>query len=429
MTPELFSRLFGNLRPYASCAILMAAVGASTPAETGGSEPCAGSPCRVSPEVGATRRLALADVGLSLDLPAAWKLKQPDAGPFAAIAELPPRQALALLTRTPIAADDSPSQGLDDLLAELPRSFDQYEILAMGRQRLTPDLHGDVVEVRGAARGRTLRHITYLVEGFGERFALTFATEELRHAELASRFEEIVSSLELAGPDPHSARFLDQIKTDPLDLEQLRQLLESGADIDATDRDGFNALAIAVFSGNSGLTRWLLDRGADPGQPEKLASLLPLVASPPIYELLLRANPAVASTPRGGVPVGLEIHWTSPEAQLLTGIKNARLADVEAALRAGADLDALEPGYGLSALPLTRRLIEEFEQLELDPSRFLPIESLLLEAVKADLSQSPRISPRSVLQPRSTTQGEEPCHGTSNISPDVSRSPSAPCSR
>ncbi len=326
------------------------------------------------------QHLELADVGLRLVLPATWTLDQPESGPFVAVAQLPPRQALAMLTRTPVSPADSKTQGVDDLLAELPRSFDDYEVIASERRPVTPTYDGDVLEVRGTARGRTLRHTTYLVEGFGERFALTFATEDQRHAELASQFESIVASLELNGPNPHSARFLELVKSAPDEVAQLRQTLDAGAVIDATDSDGMTALAIAVFSNNGRLAKWLLEQGADPGQPEKLATMLPLIASPPIYELLRLRDPTVAAEPQSSDPVGLEIQWTSPEAQLFAGIKNARLADVEAALAAGADLTALEPRYQLSALELTRKLIVEFEQLELDPSRFSSIETTLIRA-------------------------------------------------
>ncbi|MCP4659495.1 MAG: ankyrin repeat domain-containing protein [bacterium] len=268
---------------------------------------------------------------------------------------------------------------------------------------MTEDLYGHVVEVRGTARGLVLYHTTYLIEGFSERFALTFATEDQRHAELAPVFESIAASLELIGPNPHSARFLALIKTDPQDLAQLRQLLESGADVNAVDSDGLNALAAAVMSGNGRLTKWLLEHGADPTQPGKMTSLLPLIASPPIRELLVQANPTITPAPPGGKPKAIEIQWVSPEAQLFAGIKNARPADVEEALKAGADLDALDPGYGLPALALTRKLIEEFEQLELDPNRFVPIETLLVEAVSS--KTQPSASPRPKIPPMPFEEG------------------------
>ncbi len=326
------------------------------------------------------QQLVLADVGLRLELPAPWQLQVPAQGPFAAVAQLPPKLALAMLTRTAIASTDSPTQGVDDLLAELPRSFDNYEVLTHERRSVTSTHDADVLEIRGTARGRTLRHTTFLLEGFGERFALTFATEEHQHAALASQFEHIAATLELVGPNLHNARFLDLVKTAPDDLVRLQQTLNDGAEIDGTDSDGFTALTIAIFNRNGPLTKWLLQQGADPGKPEKLASMLPMIASPPIFELLRQRDPSVSARPRPSDPVGLEIQWVSPEAQLFAGITNARLADVEEALKAGADLSAVEPNYRLSALPLTRKLIEEFEQLELDPNRFQKIEQLLVQA-------------------------------------------------
>ncbi len=328
----------------------------------------------------AAQTMVLDDVGLILRWPAGWKVRQPAEGPLAAVAELPPRQALALLTRTPIAATDTANQGVEDLLAELPRVFETYEVIAEERRQITADLYADVIEVRGTARDRSLRHTSYLVKGFGERFALTFATEEHTHDAQASLFESIAASLELHGPNPHNAHFLDLIKSDPGDVAALQQALDDGADIDALDGDGFTALATAVLSRNGPLVQWLLARGADPRKPDELATMLPLVATPPIYELLRQALPQEA-TPRQGQPSGAsDIQWVSPEAQLLEGIKNARLADVEQALASGADLQALEPNYQLSALALSRKLIAEFEALGLDPNRFVAIEELLAKA-------------------------------------------------
>ena len=332
-----------------------------------------------------SQQLLLADVGLHLQLPAEWNLQQPQEGPLAAIAERPPRQALALLTRTPIVDGDTAEKGVDDLLAELPRVFETYEVIANERRQITPELFGDVVEVRGTARGRTLRHTTYLVKGFGERFALTFATEDATHDGQASLFESIAASLRLDGPNPHSARFLELIKTDPGNHSALQQALDDGADINAIDSDGFTALAAAVLKRDGPLVQWLLTRDADPQRPERLAAMLPLVATPPIRVLLRQVGPQQEPSEDAGSPDGspsptADLQWVSPEAQLLEGIKNARLSDVEEALASGADLTALEPNYRLPALALTRKLIEEFEALGLDPSRFHAIEELLAKA-------------------------------------------------
>lgn len=328
----------------------------------------------------AAKTLRLADVGLTLKWPSDWRLRQPEEGPLAAVAELPPRQALALLTRTPMAERETPEQGVEDLLAELPRVFETYEVKNQERRQITADLFADVVEVQGTARGRTLRHTSYLVKGFGERFVLTFATEAHAHDQHASLFESIAASLELHGPNPHNARFLGLIKSDPENFAALQQALDDGADIDALDGDGFTALATAVLSRNGPLVKWLLAEGADPQKPDELASMLPLVATPPIYELLRHALPQAAD-PRPDQPSETaDIQWVSPEAQLLEGIKNARLADVEQALASGADLEALEPNYQLPALALSRRLIAEFEALDLDPERFFAIEELLAKA-------------------------------------------------
>jgi hypothetical protein len=102
------------------------------------------------------------------------------------------------------------------------------------------------------------------------------------------------------------------------------------------------------------------------------------LATPPIRALLDRHM---------GVPprehkkaAGLEIQWVSKEAELFAGIMDGRAEYVQGAIENGADLAALETTYQLAALPLVKKLIEEFEALELDASRYRAIEKILIAA-------------------------------------------------
>lgn len=332
------------------------------------------------------QELVLHDVGFRFEVPAGWMLREPMDGPFAAIAELPPKQALLLLTRQTVSADEPEGQGVENLLAELPQAFTEHQIVSMERRQLAGDLHADVIEVLGNARGRELHHTTYLLEGHGERFILTFATENFRLVELRPVFKDIASTLEFSGPNLFNRRFHDLIRNSPDDLMLLQAALDEGADVNALDGDGFTAIVYAVLSRNGRLVQWLLQNGANPKIPEKMGSMLPMLASPPILELLIQADPNVPSSPRRGQPKALKIEWVSPEAQLFVGIKEARLFDVEEALAKGADLAVLDRDYELAALPLVRELIREFQELGLDPERFFSVETLLVEAAGSNRS-------------------------------------------
>lgn len=100
-------------------------------------------------------------------------------------------------------------------------------------------------------------------------------------------------------------------------------LIKHGADVSATDNDGESVLTTAVFSGDVGLVRVLLDHGASPSKPDideegdKDYSLLNVRHDEPnpdrILELLLThgANPNVGSYP-GYTALSKAIEETDP---------------------------------------------------------------------------------------------------------------------
>ena len=75
----------------------------------------------------------------------------------------------------------------------------------------------------------------------------------------------------------------------------LRQLLDAGADLKATDNDGFDALVAAATGGSAVVAKLLLERGERLRPPTDLTRISP--ASPPI-SADLRRSPSRSSAPR-----------------------------------------------------------------------------------------------------------------------------------
>ena len=129
--------------------------------------------------------------------------------------------------------------------------------------------------------------------------------------------------------------------------------------------------------------KWLLEHGADFDHPHNKPSLLKMAASPPIIARLKQRQAGGAVTAdKTGSPKALEIVWTSTEKELFAGITSRRPEYVREALDKGVDLTALHANYRLPALALTRKLIEEFRDLDLDPGALIDIEQLLVAAGK-----------------------------------------------
>jgi len=331
------------------------------------------------------QRLEIPEIGFSLRFPSAWNVRNQGVEPLAAVAELPPRQAVAMIARSPEGAK---GLGVEDALAGIRKSFREHEVLQNEEVTLGPGLKGRLLAVRGQTPSVALRHITYLFTGFGERFSVSFATEEARYPALDETFREIMASLALTGPVNHAQtqNLLEAVAADPVDYEALERLAAEGADVNGVNIKGVSALQLAVLGRKGKLVKWLLDHGADLENPRNNPSLLNMIATPPIRALFkARQAPdaSEAAVKRSPPPAGgLEIQWTSPEAELFAGIKDGRIEYVRSALAKGVDLQALEPNYRLPPLALTRRLMDEFKALDLDASKFEPIEALLAEAVE-----------------------------------------------
>ncbi len=331
-------------------------------------------------------RIQLEDDGLTLDFPATWRLL-PAGGPFTAMAERPPHDALAMFTRAELDADGAES----NYLAGMPRAFRDHELLTS--EHLThPQLPVRRILLRGTTPGGTeLRHLTYIFQGPNASFTLTFATKSDRYAELEPEFKTIADSLKLQ--DQHIpqevAAFWQELAAGKPDLEQLARLLGS-VDINARDRRGKTPLIFAILSRKGLLVRWLLAHGADPEHPNNDLKLMRLVASPPILALLEKHRsgaqpPAIAAD----ATEPQHFTWASAEEELFSGIEEGRPARVADALGKEVDLNARDRNYRLPALEMTRQLIAEFRELELDPGNLPAIEHMLAKAKAARAATPP----------------------------------------
>jgi hypothetical protein len=324
--------------------------------------------------------VAVADLGFRMEMPPDWTVR-PEPAPLAGFAELPPRKAMVMVTRSPatfgVPEEDTVKQYLDGMR----QSLDRMEVIENEKVALSEGLPARKIGLTGWRGELVLRHQTYLLSGFGERLMVTFATEESRYAQLAPTFDSVASAIVFQGPAhyEHTLAFLKEILRKDVDHARLEALLKQGADINAPGPDQRTALMEAIFARRGPLVKWLLEHGADPDHPKNNMSFTTLAASPAIRELLRQRAGKPAKTYKSK-PGGLEIEWTSVEAQLFAGIKSARIEYVREALAKGADLEALDRNYRLAPLPLVRRIIAEFQELELDASRYEPIESLLVKA-------------------------------------------------
>jgi hypothetical protein len=325
------------------------------------------------------------EVGLKIVFPENWQIRTEGIGPLAAVAELPPRKAIATLARQKMAEGESPQKAIEEALAGIRGSFVKHEILKNEKAAFGKNLKGHVIMVRGTARDLNLRGLTYLFRGFGERFTLNFSLKEEDFSALVPALAEVANSLELMGPNPLNMKLIDLVQADETNYGAIEEVIAAGADINGVDANGFPVLGHAVFTRKGKLVKWLLENGADPRKPERVAGILPMAATPPIRELLkihllknkpveTRKEPALREK-SSAQP--LEVQWRSTETQLFTGIKNGRLDYVREAVEKGADLQSTENDYKLPALELARQLVREFEELDLDATKWIAIERYL----------------------------------------------------
>ena len=325
------------------------------------------------------------DVGLKLHFSPSWQVKTEGVGPLAVVAELAPNKALAVLARQTMVETESPEVAIKEALGSIENAYSEHVILKNDKAAFGKNIKGHVIMVRGSAKGMSLRNLTYLFWGFGERFSLTFTLKEEHFENLIPDLSAVANSLELLGPNPMTTQFIDLVSAKETDYEAMEKLLQAGADINGVDARQLTALGRAVIARKGPLVKWLLAKGADPRKPESTARFLTLAATPPIRELLknrLRElqpekEKKLPSPPKSSDQ--LQIAWRSPEAQLFSGIKNGRIGYVREAVSNGADLQSTKNDYQLPALAFTRKLIEEFKELDLEHDPWKAIEQFLAE--------------------------------------------------
>ena len=128
------------------------------------------------------------------------------------------------------------------------------------------------------------------------------------------------------------------------DVEAVRSLLRTGADVNAAQGDGMTALHWAAEAGRAGLAEMLLYAGANVGAVTRLGDYTPLHIAArggraDVVRLLLDAGADFeAGTSTGGVR---PLHFAA---------RSGDVATVQALLEAGADPDAVETARGQSAL-------------------------------------------------------------------------------
>ena len=333
-----------------------------------------------------TKVMVFEDAGFKLVFPAEWQVRTSDVGAHAGIAELPPRRALTMVTRIPTAGKTA-GQLIESYLQGMEDNFEEHELIANKKITLENGTRAHLVHLRGTNHDHALRHLTYLVSAPTEHISVTFATEDESFDELLPQFSSIMRTLVFTGPPDYEETwaFLRAIEKKPEDRAELERLLGEGADIDGVNERGVTAFFLALGHRDGHLVRWLFDKGLDLKDPRHNTEMVINLATPPIRRMIdhhLGVPPK-----KHGKPVGLEIQWVSKEAELFAGIMDAREEYVRGAIEKGVDLGALEPTYQLAALPLTRKLIEEFEDLSLDAAAYRAIEKILVEATRPGQGQ------------------------------------------
>ena len=140
------------------------------------------------------------------------------------------------------------------------------------------------------------------------------------------------------------------VESDPALIEALRvgnagaviELLEGGADVNATQADGTSALHWGVRSANGGVIAALLAAGADPNAANRYG----------MTAMHLAAINGDANALRALLDAGADVNATLPEGEsvLLTATRTGAPEALRVLLEHGADPDASENWHGESAL-------------------------------------------------------------------------------
>lgn len=333
-----------------------------------------------------TPRIQLDDIGLTLDFPSSWSLLSAS-GPFTAMAERPPKDALAMFTRATLSADQAEAS----YLSGMSRALSNHQLLANERLKHQA-FEVRRIRLRGTTPGGTdLHHLTFIFQGPDESFTLTFVTKSERVPELAPEFQAIADSFKLEGPKtaPQQTAFWRELYADQPNLSELDKLIAE-IDVNARDRRGKTPLILAIMQRKGALVRWLLAHGANPDHPNNDRELMQMVASPPILALLERHRTGHQPAPAAiDAPEPQNFNWASAEQELFSGIEEGRIARVTNALAKEVDLNARDRNYRLPALEMTRKLIAEFQELELDPGNLPAIQALLEQALAKKGASAP----------------------------------------
>ena len=330
-----------------------------------------------------SQKIELPEIRFSLTFPTTWTVKPgPFQAPLVGVAELAPRRGLAVMTRrdTGIATEDAMMR---DFLGALNAQFESHEVVEKSRVNLTKEVRAWRFDIKGTARGNSLRNLTYMYAAFEQTFMITFSCKDDQYAELQPKFNAIMKTITFDGPAGYekTQQFLKSLSADTIDYADLEAQLKAGANIDGKDMNRLTAMHLAVFDRNGKLVQWLLAHGAEP--EADAASLFRMAGTPAIRRVLKlhkEKTTGVKEPEKTGKAKGLTLEWTNPEAQLHTGIKQPLPEFVKEALAKGADLTKLDASFQMAALPLVRWIIKDFEDLGLDATDYKAVEAILLEA-------------------------------------------------
>lgn len=150
----------------------------------------------------------------------------------------------------------------------------------------------------------------------------------------------VVAATITVSPAFGSGNIVDAARMD--DLDQSRQLIKAGADIDQPEPDGTTPLLWAVYNSSPTLAKMLLDAGADPNIANDL-DITPLLQASRYGNVEM-----IQALLSHGASLGEDSATTEPA--LMAAARSGSVAAVKALLDAGADPNAVEPINDQTAL-------------------------------------------------------------------------------
>ena len=142
-----------------------------------------------------------------------------------------------------------------------------------------------------------------------------------------------VASAELPGPDRAQALLFDAARLNRLDL--VDGLVKLGADLDATNEQGFTPLILAGYAGHGEMVSALVEAGADPCKPGDARGNTALMG------VAFRGHDAIASQL---IATGCDINATNAMGQtaLMMAAMFGRERQIDLLLAAGADAGVVD---------------------------------------------------------------------------------------